>query len=85
MTGVIQITTIGSDADNFYLFSDVNGFTSAFAVGVSAAELIAGYATDQIPNGTTVVRALSDAPCNSYIDIPITAKATTTTTTTIVV
>ncbi len=84
MTGVIEVTTIGTDADNFYLFSDVNGFTSAFAVGVSAAELAAGYATDQIPNGTTIVRVLSDGPCNSYIDIAITTKTTTTTTTIVV-
>ena len=81
MTAVVTVTSIGASADNFYLFSDVNGFTSAFETGVSAVDLASGYATDKMPDGTTIVRVLSDAPCNTYIDIPIAAKVTTTTTT----
>ena len=81
MTVYILLTTAGADTDNFALFSDVDGFTSAFETGVSRASLLAGYSSFLVPNGTTVIRVISQSICTNYIDIPI--EVTTTTTTTI--
>ena len=73
MTGIIQITNIGADADNFLLFSDVDNYLSAFESNVPRQSLIDGFPSANIPDGTTTVRALSTSPlCNSEIDIDIT-------------
>jgi len=73
MTVVITLTTAGADTGPFNLYSNVDGFTSAFATGISKATLLAGYTSTVVPNNTTVVRALStSAYCNgSYVDMNI--------------
>lgn len=81
MTGIIQITTIGTDADNFLLFSDVDNYLSAFETNVSRQDLINGFPSDNIPNGTTIIRAISTTVlCDVSIDIPLPATTTTTST-----
>jgi hypothetical protein len=81
MTGIIQITTIGTDADNFLLFSDVDNYLSAFESNVSRQDLINGFPSDNIPNGTTIIRAISTTVlCDVSIDIPLPATTTTTST-----
>ena len=70
MTGIIQIATIGPQTGPFFnLYSDVNGFTSPFETNVSTVDLINGFATDQIPNLTTITRVMSIGECNVYLDI----------------
>lgn len=72
MTGIIQILIIGADANNFLLFSDVDNYTSAFETNVSRQQLIDGFPSDNIPDGTTIIRALSTtALCDVSIDIPV--------------
>mgnify|MGYP001575483759 CR=1 FL=1 len=92
MTGIIQILNIGINADNFLLYSDVDGYLSAFESNVSRQSLIDGFPSDQIPNGTKIIRALSttkDCPVQIDITVPTTtttttiAPTTTTTTTTL--
>ena len=85
MIVVITLTTAGSDTGPFNLYSDVDGYTSAFETGVSKAALLAGYTSVLVPNGTTIIRVMSDNPplCTNYIDITIVECTTTTTTTTI--
>jgi len=82
MIVVITLTTAGSDTGPFNLYSDVDGYTSAFETGVSKAALLAGYTSTLVPNGTTVIRVMSDNPpvCTNYIDISIVECTTTTTT-----
>lgn len=82
MIVVITLTTAGSDTGPFNLYSDVDGYTSAFETGVSKAALLAGYTSTLVPNGTTIVRVMSDNPpiCTNYIDISIVECTTTTTT-----
>jgi len=81
MTGIIQILIIGADADNFLLFSDVDNYTSAFETNVSRQQLIDGFPSDNIPDGTTIIRALSTTVlCDVSIDIPVPATTTTSTT-----
>lgn len=87
MTVYILLTTPGTDAGPFNLYSDVDGFISAFATNVSKFMLLAGY-TATVPNGTTIVRLVSIGECTNYIDFPvgsgpIPTTSTTTSTTTI--
>lgn len=72
MIVTITLTTAGSDTGPFNLYSDVDGYVSAFEVGVSKAALIAGYTSTLVPNGTTIVRVMSaSALCTNYVDITI--------------
>jgi hypothetical protein len=81
MVVTITLTTAGADTGPFNLYSDVDGYTSAFEVGVSKAALLAGYTSYIAPNGTTIVRVMSSGACTNYIDLTLTICTTTTTTT----
>jgi hypothetical protein len=82
MTVLITLTTAGSDSGPFNLYSNLDGYISAFATGVSKAALLAGYSSSVVPDFTTVIRVLSTGDCTNYIDITLNAPVTTTTTTT---
>lgn len=82
MTITITLTTAGTDTGPFNLFSDVDGYTTAFVSGVSKAALVSGYTTTLAPVGTTIVRVKSTGLCSNYIDIILALPTTTTTTTT---
>lgn len=84
MTVYITFTSFGSDAGPFNLYSNVDGYTSAFAAGVSKAQLLAGFPSNSVPDGTTIVRAKSFGVCNNFVDIPISNVVTTTTSSTAV-
>ena len=75
----ITLTSAGADAGPFNLYSNVDGFTSAFAIGVSKAALLAGYSVIA-PAGTTIVRIISTGVCTNFIDVAVSATTTTTTT-----
>jgi len=85
-SALIQLTTAGADTDNFTLFSDATGYGPSFASGISRASLLAGYTSNSVPAGTTIIRVKSNSVgCSNYIDIAvggITTTSTTTTTTT---
>ena len=94
MTAIITITTISNNITSLILYSNVDGFVSAFETNVPRSSLISGYSTNLIPIGTTIVRASSaEGPCTNYIDIDLTicqfsgsiecVAPTTTTTTTV--
>jgi len=83
MTVTITLTIAGADTGPFNLYSNLDGFVSAFETGVAKIDLVAGYTTALVPDGTTTIRVASSNPlCNNYVDIII--EATTTTTTTLV-
>jgi len=70
MTGGIQINTLGQSTGPFFnLYSDINQFTAPFEINVDKVDLINGYATDKIPNSTTIIRVMSIGECNNYLDI----------------
>ena len=72
MTVLITLTIAGADTGPFNLFSDVDLFSSAFETGVAKIDLISGYASALVPDGTTIIRVKSDNPlCTNYIDINI--------------
>jgi hypothetical protein len=81
MTVLITLTVAGADSGPFNLFSNLDGYTSAFAVGVSKASLLAGYSSSVVPNGTTIIRVMSIGDCTNYIDITLSTLTTTTTST----
>lgn len=92
MTVYITLTTAGSDSGPFDLYSNLDGFTSAFESGVSKAALLAGYSTALVPDFTTSIRIRSNnSLCTNYIDIFLentttttsSSSSTTTTTTTV--
>lgn len=85
MIVTITLTVAGSETGPFNLYSDVDGYTAAFETGVAKASLLAGYTSILVPNGTTIIRVMSDNPplCTNFIDIPIVPCTTTTTTTTL--
>lgn len=83
MIVTITLTIAGTNTGPFNLYSDVDGFVSAFETGVSKAALLAGYTSSLVPNGTTVIRVMSDNDlCNNYLDIAISGECGATTTTT---
>lgn len=75
MTGIILLTTVGDDAGPFNLYSNASipEFSVPFGdLYITAEQLLAGYVTDQIPDGTTTIRVKSiNANCTNYIDINI--------------
>ena len=75
----VTLTSAGADSGPFNLFSNVDGFTSAFATGVSKAALLAGYSVIA-PAGTTTVRIMSNGVCTNFIDVIVSTTTTTTTT-----
>jgi len=86
MTVYVTLTTAGADTGPFNLYSDVDGYISAFETGVSKASLLAGYTSLVAPDGTTIVRVRSaSALCINYIDLTLSPCPTTTTTTTTLV
>lgn len=89
MTVLITLTTAGTDSGPFNLYSDLDGYTSAFATGVSKSALVAGYSSSAVPDYTSIIRVLSTGVCTNYIDITLgtttttTSSSTSTTTTTV--
>lgn len=72
MTVLITLTTAGSDTGPFNLYSDIDGFVSAFEVNVPKTSLEAGYTSSLVPDGTFVVRVMSaNLLCTNYVDIQL--------------
>jgi hypothetical protein len=82
MTVLITLTIAGTDSGPFDLYSNLDGFTSAFETGVSKASLLAGYSSSLVPDYTTTIRVKSNGVCLNYVDILVESTTTTTTTTT---
>lgn len=80
MTVLITLTAAGSDSGPFNLYSNLDGYATAFETAVSKASLLAGYASSLVPDYTTTIRVLSTGTCTNYIDIILTQPTTTTTT-----
>jgi hypothetical protein len=78
MTLLITLSTAGGDTGPFNLYSNVDGFTSAFEVGVAKIDLLMGYISYTVPDGTTVIRVMSDSVCKNYIDLTVNVTTTTT-------
>ena len=71
MTGIIKLTLAGINTGPFNLYSNINGYISAFAVNITRAQLLTGYPTDAIPDLTTIIRVRSVGVCENYTDIVV--------------
>ena len=72
MTVLITLTVAGTDVGPFNLYSNLDGYISAFETGVSRAALLAGYSSALVPDFTTIVRVQSTGDCSNNIDITLT-------------
>jgi len=79
----ISFISIGTDAGPFNLYSDVDGFTSAFETGVTRQQLLDGFASSNAPDGTNFVKVLSTGVCQTSVLLFVPGGITTTTTTTL--
>ena len=82
MTVLVTLTLAGTDVGPFNLFSNVDGYTTPLATGVSRAALLAGYSLTGVPDTATVIRAQSTGTCTNYLDMYLSGGTTTTTTST---
>jgi len=80
MTVFITLSIAGADSGPFNLYSNLDGYVTAFESGVPKASLLAGYASVSVPDFTTTIRLLSTGTCTNYIDIAVEEPTTTTTT-----
>lgn len=83
MTALITLTIAGSDSGPFDLYSDLDGYVSAFETGVSKAALLSGYPSSLVPDYTSTIRIKSNGVCTNYTDVAVVTPTTTTTTTVI--
>ena len=82
MTVLITLTLAGSDTGPFNLYSNADGYTTAFETGISRAALIAGYTSNLAPIGTTEVLVRSTGVCQRDLYLVVSGSPTTTTTST---
>jgi hypothetical protein len=68
----ITISTLGPSTGPFKLYSNVDGYTTAFATGVTRAQLLAGYTTTAAPLATTSVKVVSTGACTTFLNINLT-------------
>ena len=81
MTILIDLSVAGINTGPFNLYSDADGYTSAFATNITRQQLLDGYPAT-VPNGTTNIKfqSLSNVCPNDTI-LPVISITTTTTTT----
>ena len=79
MTVLITLTTIGTDCSLFDIYSNLDGFISAFETDVPKASLSAGFSSANVPNGTSIIRIKAKGLCSNYIDLTLSELTTTTT------
>lgn len=80
MTILITLTTIGVDCSTFDIYSNIDGFTSAFETDVPKASLSAGFSSSNVPDSTSTIRIKAKGLCSNYIDLNLDGSTTTTTT-----
>ena len=81
MIVLITLTVAGFDAGPFNLYSNVDGYVTAFATGITKPTLLAGYTSSVVPDGTTNIRVTSVGTCTNYIDLSVLTTTTTTSST----
>lgn len=76
----VKLTTAGVDTGPFNLYSNSDGFLSAFESNISKASILSGIVVDA-PVGTIMIRITSvNQRCSNYINLPVYADHTSTTT-----
>lgn len=82
MTVFITLSVAGTDSGPFDLYSNLDGYTSAFESGIDKVDLVTGYASSLVPDYTTTIRVKSNGIlCTNFVDLAVNPLTTTTTTT----
>lgn len=77
----IQLTTAGSETGPFNLYSNSDGYASAFESNILKSSLLSGIVVDA-PVSTVMIRITSvNSICSNYIDLPVSGAFTSTTST----
>jgi hypothetical protein len=70
-SAIITLASAGADTSFFNLYSNVDGYVTAFETGISKANLLAGYTSNTVPDATSVVRVKATGLCTNYVDIGV--------------
>jgi hypothetical protein len=82
MTVTITLTLAGSDTGPFNLYSNLDGYTTAFQTNIAKSTLVAGLTTSLVPDNTTTVLVKSTGACNRSLYLNIAGAPIPSTTTT---
>ena len=67
----------GASLDNFNLFSNTDSYTTQFNISpIGRQQLLDGYTTNLVPDGTTTVRITPTGACGNSYDSSIINYAT---------
>ena len=83
ITAKITLTDVGADTGPlFNLYSDANSYSAAFATNITKLELINGYSSDVVPDGTAIIKVQSvdNTLCPGFVLLEIPGITTTTST-----
>ena len=81
MTVLITLTTAGNNTGPFNLYSNTDGYVTAFETGVSKSALVSGYTSSLVPEWTTEVLVQSTGACDRDLYLIVAGAPTTTSTT----
>lgn len=70
MTVLIKLIA-GLNSNLYNLFSDIDGYASAFETAISKSSIIEGYTSFLVPDGTNIIRVMEDGSSSNYIDTPV--------------
>lgn len=70
MTVLIKLKT-NINSELFNLYSDIDGYVSPFEIEIPKSSILEGITSLRVPDGTTIIRVMSDSLSNIYIDTPI--------------
>lgn len=72
MNVYITISNVGADTGPFNLYSDLDGYTTAFDTNIPKGILEAGYATISVPDSTSTIKIQSvNEKCSNYVEVTI--------------
>ena len=77
-TATITLTTIGTAAGPFDLYSNSDSYVVPFETGITRAQLLAGFLSNNLPTAATIVRVKSTTYCVNFLNINVTNATTTT-------
>ena len=77
-TATITLTTIGTAAGPFDLYSNSDPYVVPFETGITRAQLLAGFLWNNLPTAATIVRVKSTIYCVNFLNINVTNATTTT-------
>ena len=81
---LITLTVVGADTGpTFDLFSDVDGYLSAFETGIVLTVGVPYLCNNTVPNGTTIIKIVAhNGVCQHTLSLSITTTTTSTSTST---